>query len=271
MPALRAGKFVMVTLTDEQKFHRARITKRVDLAPELWILRIQPGGEFNFVPGQYATLGIQGPERPKERAYSIVSSPYENEVEFFFELVPEGQLSPQLYELRVGDELLMRKVAKGRFTLDTESGPSNHLLVCTVTGIAPFVSYVRTLYRDWKDGKFNGEHKLFLLNGASRSWEFGYCSELEQYAEEAPWLKYVPTVSRPWEDEKWNGEVGRVDDLIRKYADMWGLDGTNTLAYLCGHPEMVERGKGILKRRGFAKEALKEELYWIPSKKVPAA
>lgn len=261
----------MTNAANEDKFFRPKITKRVDLAPELWTVRIRPEGEFKFLPGQYATLGVQGPEKPKERAYSIVSSPYEDELEFFFELVPQGQLTPDIYKLHAGDEILMRKVPKGRFTLDTKIGRSNHLLICTVTGVAPFVSYVRTLYRDWKDGKFAGEQKLFLLNGASRSWEFGYCDELQQFAQEVPWLKYVPTISRPWEDQKWTGEVGRVDDVIRKYADLWGLDGTNAVGYLCGHPEMIEHGKGILKRRGFPKEALKEEVYWIPKKQSPAA
>jgi len=191
-------------------------------------------------------------------------------VEFFFELVPEGELTPPLYGLQVGDEMLMRKVAKGRFTLDAKSGRTNHLLVSTVTGVAPFVSYVRTLFKDWKDGKFAGEQKLFLLNGASRSWEFGYHEELDAFAREAPWFKYAATVSRPWEDEKWKGETGRADDLLRKYADMWGVTAENSIAYLCGHPEMIDRSKGILKRKGFQKEALKEEVYWIPAK-GPAA
>jgi ferredoxin--NADP+ reductase len=250
----------------DDKFYHPRITKRVDFAPDLWMIRINPDGEFKFSPGQYATLGVQGEQKRSERPYSIVSSPLEREIEFFFELVPQGELTPQLYKLQVGDELLMRKASKGRFTLDTASGRTNHLLVCTVTGVAPFVSYVRTLHKDWKEGKFSGEHKLFLLNGASRSWEFGYCDELQAFAKEVPWLQYVPTVSRPWEDEKWQGETGRVDDLVRKYADMWGLNGSNAVGYLCGHPDMIENGKGILKRRGFPKEAVKEEIYWIPAK-----
>jgi hypothetical protein len=29
---------------------------------------------------------------------------------------------------------------------------------------------------------------------------------------------------------------------------------------------MIEHAKGILKRAGFAKENLKEEVYWVPSK-----
>jgi ferredoxin--NADP+ reductase len=235
------------------------------------MIRVQCEGEFKFSPGQYATLGVQGPEKRSERPYSIVSSPLENEIEFFFELVPQGELTPQLYQLQVGQEMLMRKASKGRFTLETKSGRTNHLLVSTVTGVAPFVSYVRTLYKDFKEGRFNGEHKLFLLNGASRSWEFGYLEELEKFAAEVPWLTYVPCVSRPWEDEKWKGEVGRVDDVLRKYSDLWGLNGTNSVAYLCGHPDMIEHGKGMLKRIGFSKEVLKEEIYWIPGKEAVAS
>jgi ferredoxin--NADP+ reductase len=252
--------------TSDDKFYHAKITQRADFGPDLWMLRIQPSGEFKFVAGQYATLGVQGPEKRLERPYSIASSPYEAEIEFFFELVPDGELSPLLHKSQPGQEILMRKVPKGRFTLDTTTGRTNHLLVSTVTGVAPFVSYVRTLYRDWKEGKFGGEQKLFLLNGASRSWEFGYSEELEKVAREVPWLKHVPTVSRPWDDEKWQGERGRVDDLLRKYTDLWGLNGINSVAYICGHPQMIENSKGIMKRIGFTKEHLKEEVYWIPEK-----
>lgn len=252
--------------TTDDRFYRARVTRRVDLAPDLWTICIQPDGEFKFTPGQYATLGVQVGEKRSERPYSIVSSPYERELEFFFELVPEGALTPSLYQLQPGHELLMRKASKGLFTLDRKSGRTHHLLVSTVTGVAPFVSYARTLYKDWKDGKFAGEHKLFLLNGASRSWEFGYSDELKKIADEVPWLTYVPTISRPWDDAEWKGEVGRVDDLVRKYADQWGLDGTNAVGYLCGHPQMIENSKGILQRIGFTKEVLKEEVYWVPSK-----
>ncbi len=251
----------------DDKHYRARITKREDFAPDLWMIRVDPGAEFSFAPGQYATLGVENDGHRVERPYSIVSSPYEKEIEFFFELVPEGATTPPLYQLQLGDHVLIRKVAKGRFTLDTsQAARKNHLMISTVTGVAPFVSYLRTLVKDWKEGRFAGDHRLFLLNGASRSWEFGYREELEKYAKEAPWFTYVPSVSRPWEDEDWKGEVGRVDDLIRKYADQWGCAGENSVGYLCGHPEMVEHAKGIMKRIGFQKENLKEEIYWVPTK-----
>jgi ferredoxin--NADP+ reductase len=254
-----------------EKYYSARIIERRDLSDDLWVIRVDPGGEYSYIPGQYATLGVVAPEKHYERAYSIVSAPHEKFLEFFVELVPPGDLTPRLYPRQVGEDFTLRKVAKGRFTLDTTSGHTNHLLVATVTGVAPFVSFARSLYRQWKEAKFQGEHKLFLLDGASRSWELGYREELERFAAEVSWLTYVPTVSRPWEDKSWQGETGRVDDLVRKYTDSWGLTPGNTRAYLCGHPSMIENTKGILKRRGWEKEAVKEEAFFIPGKELAAS
>jgi ferredoxin/flavodoxin---NADP+ reductase len=252
------------------KFYSARIVERRDISKDLWVIRVDPGGEYRYEPGQYATLGVVTPEKLHERAYSIVSAPHEKLLEFFIELVPQGELTPLLYQDRVGDEFTLRKVAKGRFKLDTDSHRTNHLLLATVTGAAPFVSYVRSLQQQWIEGKFKGEHKLFLIDGASRSWELGYREELETVAAEFSWLTYVPTVSRPWEDESWTGETGRVDDLVRKYTDLWGLTGENTNAYLCGHPSMIENTQGILKRRSWQKDSVKSEAYFIPGKESAA-
>ena len=229
--------------TAEEKFYQARITRREEFSPGLWKIHLDPGGEFQFVAGQFATLGVQTSQKLIERAYSIVSSPYERELELFIELVPAGELTPLLYALPVGAHISLRKAAKGRFTLDLKSGHKNHLLLSTVTGVAPYISYMRTLYKDWSDNRFPNDIHLYLINAASRSWEFGYHDELEQLASK-----------------------GRVEDLIRKYKDQWKLAGSDTTGYLCGNPQMIELGKGILFRCGFAKESLKEEVYWIPPK-----
>jgi ferredoxin--NADP+ reductase len=254
------------------KHFQARILERRDLSPDLWLLRVDPGAPFKFLAGQYATLGVEQNSKLVERPYSIVSYPYKQTLEFLLELFPHGEFTPFLYNLKQGATLLCRKIAKGRFTLDLRSGRTQHLLVSTVTGIAPFVSYIRTLYRDWKSGTspMPGNHKLYCLQGASRSWEFGYREELERYAAEVPWLECVATVSRPWEDENWKGETGRVDDLLRKYAHLWGLRPESTTAYLCGHPNMVENARGILQRAHWRKDAMLEELYFQAGKSPEA-
>jgi ferredoxin--NADP+ reductase len=246
------------------KFYSARILERRNISDDLWAFRVDPCGEFSYRSGQYATLGVVTPEKHHERPYSIVSAPHEKSLEFFFELVPHGQVTPRLHALRVGDEFTMRKSAKGNFTLDLAGERTNHFLVATVTGVAPYVSYVRSLYLEWKAAKFSGVHKLFILDGASRSWELGYSAEITKVAEEVPWLTYVPTVSRPWEDSKWSGETGRVDDLIRKYTDRWDLKPANTKIYLCGHPEMIENTRGIVRRHGWLEAAIQAEAYFVP-------
>jgi ferredoxin--NADP+ reductase len=256
------------------KFLTATITSRREISSDLWAIRVDTGGPFPFAAGQYATLGLPGTDGLIERAYSIVSSPYEPELEFFIELVPAGALTPLLYRLHVGDTMSVRKAPKGRFLIDVATGPAeapspeprapkDHLCLCTVTGVAPFVSLVRTLAKDGQDGKVHGDRRLFLIQGASQSAELGYHEELVQLARELPWLTYVPTVSRPWDDPGWSGEVGRVDDVIRKYADQWFADPTHGMAHLCGHPSMIEHGKAILGRRGWPKKSLKEESYFI--------
>jgi ferredoxin--NADP+ reductase len=246
------------------KYLPAKIVDRKEIAPDLFLLKIESEQPLPYLAGQYATLSVEHDGKNIERPYSICSSPYERNLEFFVERVPDGALTPLLYALEKGAPLLLRRFAKGRFTLDLKSGRKNHLLLGTVTGIAPYVSYVRTVYADWKKGQgvMPGEHRLFCVQGASHSAEFGYREELERVASEVPWLKYVPTVSRPWECQDWNGETGRVDDIIRKFADLWDLKPAETTAYLCGNPNMVETGRGILLRAGWKKDAIQDEEYF---------
>jgi ferredoxin--NADP+ reductase len=232
--------------TEPGKFQKAEIVRRTDCAEDLWVIRVRPEHKLVFKPGQYVTLGVDQPDHLMERAYSICSSPLEDEVEFFIELVVDGGLTPLLHKMTVGEWLWMRRQTKGLFTLDG----------------APYVSMVRTLAREAEGGKDPGVH-LVVMQAASRSWEFAYREELEALAQRWNWLRYIPTVSRPWEDPEWSGEVGRAEDLLRKYIDSLGLEPSNTTAYVCGHPEMIENAKAILKRRGFSKEFVREELYWV--------
>ena len=254
---------------DKERFYRARILQRRKLTDDLWSIRVERDSEFFFVAGQYATLGVLAPHKHIERPYSIVSSPHESDLEFFLELVPRGELTPALHALQVGDEITIRKAAKGRFTLAPDPAThQNHLLLGTVTGVAPFVSYIRTLAAECRQGKSLDGRRLFLLEGASRSSEFGYIDELKRIASEVPWLKYVPTVSRPWEDPGWSGEVGRVDDVIREYARLWELAPETTSVYACGHPKMIENATGILARAGWHKDSVKSEVYFVPKEHV---
>ena len=103
-----------------------------------------------------------------------------------------------------------------------------------------------------------------VIHGCSYSCELGvYKDELAELAR-VGWLNYIPTVSRPWADVDWKGETGCVEDVIRKHADRLGFDYTNSVAYACGHPQMIENAKAILTRARFPSANIREEKYFIP-------
>jgi ferredoxin/flavodoxin---NADP+ reductase len=253
-----------VAVDHSEKYMVAPITRREDYSPTLWTVWMKPPEPLVFKAGQYVAFGLDNHDKVLERAFSIVSSPYEPELEFFIERVPDGALSPQLYELQVGDSVYMRKKAKGIFNIDVKSGHTQHFLISTVTGIAPYVSMVRTLARDPEEGGLAQPFRFIVLQGVSRSDEFGYDRELLYLAGKLPWLTYIQTISRPWEDPEWKGERGRVDDLIRKYDHLLDLTPQTTTAYLCGNAGMIVNARGILKRCGFDQASIKEETYWPP-------
>ncbi|HSE32545.1 MAG TPA: hypothetical protein VLA93_13315 [Pyrinomonadaceae bacterium] len=97
---------------------------------------------------------------------------------------------------------------------------------------------------------------------ASYSTDLGpYRRELDKLCSEG-WLKYVPTISRPSEEPDWHGETGRVEDIVRKHADQLGFRSANSVAYVCGHPQMVENVKNILARDRYLKRQIREEQYF---------
>ena len=229
----------------------AKIVERTELSNDLWIIKLQTANPFSFKPGQYITIGTNNIERP----YSIVSAPHESLVELFIELVPDGELTPLLYEMHEGATVSIRPRAKGLFTFDPNY--SHHLMIGTVTGTVPYISILRDYFFHNGTG-----HKFFLLEGASYQDEFGYGKELQAMAREhRNTLVYVPTVSRPNEDRNqgWTGATGRVNLIVEEYIKEMELPKSNTLIYACGHPGMIEDLKEKLARKDWA---FKEERFW---------
>ena len=229
------------------------ILKRKDFTRDLWTIWLEKPEGFTFKPGQYCTIGSEG----IERAYSIVSAPYEEDLELFVELVPppDGNLTPLLYNLKDGDSVTIRPRAKGIFVFDPSQ--PNQLFVATVTGIVPYISIIRQYIEDGQTG-----HHFYVLMGASYHDEFAYDAELEQLAAEHPdMITFVPTISRPDEEPNagWTGETGRVNNIVEEYAEKWELIPEDTIVYACGHPGMIEDVKDRMVPKGYD---VREERFW---------
>ena len=231
----------------------SKIIQRVDLSDcmlKLWILKPE---NYSFKPGQYCTIGVDG----IERAYSIASSPDENFLELFVELVEHGELSSIIREMKAGDKLTLRPKAKGIFQIK-DTNYNNYLLVCTVTGIVPYVSYVRYFLNN-----NSSNMKFHILQGSSYMDEFGYSEELITISKDYPdFVTYQQTISRPKDirNEEWNGKTGRVNIIAENYINQKQLNIDNTIVYACGNPDMIIDIKEKLgQNKGFK---VLEERFW---------
>ncbi|MCK4873281.1 MAG: ferredoxin--NADP reductase [Phycisphaerales bacterium] len=264
----------------------AIVIQKIDLAWGLMVLRVATDGSDlpAFTPGQFVVLGLPGsasrccgsdpdetriaPDKLIRRAYSISSASVAREyMEFYISLVQSGELTPRLFDLKIGDHLWLGPKASGLFTLDSVPRDSNTILFSTGTGLAPYVSMVRSFLTH------EPHRRLAIIHGARHSWDLGYHAELTSLQHISPDFAYIPVVSRPNEEPvPWTGRTGHVQSIWEQRAldDLWGFhpDLENTHVFVCGNPTMVDQTAEILKTEGYAEHSRKSpgnlhiERYW---------
>lgn len=251
-----------MTLTDPLN---ATLIEREDLTDELAIFRIRyDDGEVpDFIPGQFTTLGFvaddQPPPRPGRpprvklirRAYSIASSPLTRDhLEFYVVEVEDGKLTPRLWNLKPGSRLFMDRRISGHFTLEGVPDGKDLIMISTGTGLAPYVSMLKT-YRG--TGRWR---KFIIIHGTRLCCDLGYQAELERIAGDDPSVIYLPTCTREPEGSIWNGMRGRVHLALEPdfYQKLVGspLTPEQCHVFLCGNPQMIDECESQLTARGFA-------------------
>ncbi|VAX06297.1 Ferredoxin--NADP(+) reductase [hydrothermal vent metagenome] len=268
------------------RVYNAVVSEPVFITSETMILRVTPDGwELpDYIPGQFAVLGLPGcapriplsdpDEKPADpdkfiaRAYSIASSSkHKDYLEFYVTLVRSGALTPRLFSLKRGDRIHLGKKMSGMFTLSELPQDINLVLMATGTGVAPYMSMIRTLLAPGMTTEFT------VVHGARHSWDLGYRSELTTLDRMVENFTYLPMVSRP-DDEiiPWGGETGYVQSIWQRgvIAEKWGLQPTpkNTHIFLCGNPGMVTAALEIFEADGFTEHSRKQpgqvhlERYW---------
>jgi ferredoxin--NADP+ reductase len=260
--------------------YNATVVGREAVNAQLLVLRVQPDARvFDFRPGQFAVLGLRDaeprvPEADDEepaaaggqllrRAYSIASSSVEKQyLEFYVTLIASGQLTPRLFALPYGGRLFLGPKPSGGFTLDRVAPGRAVLLVATGTGLAPYMSMLRTMLVN------DTQRPFIVLHGARYSWDLGYRGELESLARLRPNLTYIPAITRPDDDPHFRGNVGRIQTLLEggvvRLLSGVPLDPAWMDVFLCGNPDMIRTAKDLLVARGFQPDRGKEagSLHW---------
>jgi len=254
----------------------AVVMQKIEHAPGLMTIRIAPTGwELpEFIPGQYVVLALPGaaprcatsdpdttpadPDKLIRRAYSITSSSVASKyLEFYISLVRSGELTPRLFNLKIGDRLWLSQKTTGYFTLDGVPSEMNVVLVATGTGLAPYMSMTRSEVMTRKrQGRFA------VIHGAYHSWDLGYHAELVMLERLSPNFTYIPVISNPEEEPvPWAGETGFVQRIWREglVEQAWGFAPRpdNTHVFLCGHPAMIASMEEIIQAEGFTEHTRK--------------
>lgn len=253
----------------------AIVQQVVQVSPIMKVFRIAPlGWELpDFKPGQFVGIGLPptttrcaeatdemaepAPDKLIKRAYSIASSNISKDyVEFYITLVHSGALTPRLFNLQIGDKIWIGQKFVGMFTLDEVSEEQNIVLIATGTGVAPYMSMLRS-------NALKRKGKILVIHGAANSWDLGYSSELNLLQSIAPNFSYLPTITVPEkEHSQWHGRTEFIQSIWEdgSIEKTWGFKpaADNTHVFLCGNPNMVTGMVEQLEKEGFIEHSRKQ-------------
>ncbi len=214
-------------------WQRAKVVQVDEGAFNMKSIFVRPEVVSMHQAGQHYELCL--PDKNIIRKYSIVSPVGEKDgIEFGVELIEGGQLSPQLWNLKEGDEVEIRGPLGQAFVLPAEhSGPL--LLIGAGSGITPLLS----MYYSYKKSNPYGK-VVFIMSAKDASRVLHYRA-----------LRNLLVT-------RFTNEDPRIDRafLKEKIGDL--ADDPDTLCYICGSGDFTDdmmtivRDLGVDKSRVFA-------------------
>jgi len=149
----------------------------------------------------------------------------------------------------------MGKKAVGMFTLSEIDNDKNVVLIATGTGVAPYMSMLRS-------NALARKGKMLVIHGAANSWDLGYSSELTLLESMFPNFDYYPTITMPEKEPAgWSGDTRYIEKIWKDGVAVgkWGFkpEPENTHIFLCGNPLMINGMKEILNADNFVEHKRK--------------
>jgi ferredoxin--NADP+ reductase len=208
---------------------------------------------FRFTAGQFAMIGLVVNGKPLVRAYSMVSPPWEEHLEFLSIKVQDGPLTSRLQHIKPGDGVLIGRKATG--TLLTENLLPGGVLYffATGTGLAPFMSLIRD------PETYDRFDRIVLVHTVRQVSELAYREMIAEHLPRhellgelaAEKLTYYPSVTR--EAFPVQGRITTLIESGKLNGDLGlpPLSPERDRAMLCGSEAMNADVRAILEARGF--------------------
>ena len=240
---------------------KATVSEKIRWSERLFSLRFRVTGtedgeaaEFSFMPGQFVRVALDIDGERVARPYSLVNVPASDYLEIYFNIVPEGPLSPRLAELEPGDSLFVAAKANGFLTVD-EVPQSRHLwMLATGTGVGPFLSILAS------DAAWQRFDKLVLAYSVREQSELGYRQLIEEIKQRhGDRFCFIPVVTREQVEDAVDIRIPQAieNGLIEKTAGV-PLSAEDSHVMMCGNSDMISSATECLKTRGMKKHLRRE-------------
>jgi ferredoxin--NADP+ reductase len=213
----------------------------------LFSLRVEAPA-LAFEAGQFVRIALDIGQERVARPFSFVNPPADPVLEFYGIVVPGGPLSPRLARLAPGDGLWVADNPSGFLTVGEAPAAQDLWLIATGTGIAPFLSILRSP-QCW--ARFA---RIVLVHGVRTAAELAY-RELsgELRAAKTASFAYVPFVSREAVPGAQSGRIPAAIGDGRLEAAAGPIGPDRSAFMLCGNPDMLRDVTAALAQRGLRK------------------
>ena len=224
-------------------YSEQQVISKQNWSDNIFSFRTTKPEDFQFKNGQFVTLGLRSDNKLIPRAYSIVSSNDDSNLEFLSIVVPDGPLTSKLVLIEEGSLVYINSKSTGSLTLDHVK-PGRHLyMIATGTGIAPFISLIRG-----KDA-FNRFEKVILVHSVRHVNGLVFRDELESMQNDN--FKYVPTVTRePFRNTQRGSDLFLSGELTSGLK-LASPDPKLDRVLICGNPGMNQDLSNSLLEKGW--------------------
>ena len=191
---------------------QVKVTAVTHWTDKLFSFQTNRPPSFRFQSGEFAMIGLADNDgKAITRAYSIASPHWDDHLEFYSIIVPDGPLTSRLRHIQIGDDIILRPKTTGTLNLARLRDGKSLYLLATGTGFAPFASLIRD------PETYERFEQVILAHGCRTIAELGYSQKIVADSRAHPLigemvtaqLHYVPSVTR----ENFT-QTGRITTLL---------------------------------------------------------
>ncbi len=206
-----------------------------------------PLGQFKA--GQFVRVGLEIEGDIVARPYSLVNAPGDTSLEVYFNIVPEGPLTPPLFQLQKGDDLLVAPNPAGFLTVDELPEARDLWMMATGTAIGPFLSILKG------NEVWSRFEQVVLCYSVRTEEELAYADSIQEIVERhTDQICFIPLITREQIADTLRMRIPAAIEsgFLEKRAGIT-ISASQSHMMMCGSGDMIRDVSTVLESRGMHK------------------